>query len=106
MTQGPAFASDGNASPSGLSSGCSAKTERLEFARCEYRDHRPHCAGLFTNMAPGVTGDRTLEFGATWKFGTRDSLFAKKSRCERNWLNSPEMLPGRWTRSRARQDES
>ncbi len=83
MTQQTVFASDGNGSPSGFHSGCNAESERLDSTQFEYRDNRPRCGGLFTNRADGVTGDRTLEFGTTWKIGTHRSDFLKSPRCER-----------------------
>jgi hypothetical protein len=84
MTQKTVFASDGNATPSGLRSGCNAESERLDSTQSEYRDNRPHCGGSFTNTAHSVTDDRTLEFGTTWKIGTRRGGFVN---CRRWALN-------------------
>jgi hypothetical protein len=94
MTQQTVFASDGNGSPSGLRSGCNAESERLDSTQSEYRDNRPRCGGLFTNRARGVTGDKTLEFGTTWKIGTRRRDFLNCRRCDADRLNFPSRAVG------------
>ena len=78
MTQGPVFASDGMHAPSGRRSGCSAKSERLDFTQSNYRDHRPRCVVGFINTVTDVIGDKTLEFGTTRRTVTLAHHFDEK----------------------------
>jgi hypothetical protein len=64
--------------PSGRRSGCSAKSERLDFTQSDYRDHRPCYAGGFMNTACDVTGDKTLEFSTMRKTVTLTHHFDEK----------------------------